>query len=170
MDGNNVARERTGKSLLKTILRTGLLVGTLDGAAAVISFLIHSGGGNPVRVFVYISSGVFGNDAFSAGDSMAWWGLLFHYSIATSWTALFFLASPRLKFLSRNTLWSGVGYGFVIWILMTRVVLPLSNVPPSRFVLARAIEGIAILMVMVGIPVSYFCKKYYAKIGREDGP
>lgn len=154
------------KATLKAILFAGLIAGTLDGAAAVVSFLIH-GGSNPARVFVYIASGVFGRTAFTAGDSMMWWGLLFHYFIATSWTALFFLASPHIVFLSKNRIWSGVGYGLVVWLAMTRVVLPLSNVPPQRFVLSRAIEGAAILTVMIGLPISYMSSRHYAQRGKR---
>ena len=149
-------------ALLKTILLTGLLVGTLDGAAAVASFLLHTGG-NPTRIFVYIASGVFGRDAFTAGNSMLWWGLVFHYFIATSWTALFFLMHQRYEFLSKSRVWNGIGYGFAIWLVMNLVVLPLSNVPALRRDPARVVEGVVILIVMVGLPVSFISSKYYRR-------
>ena len=58
------------KSLFTTILNTGLLVGTFDAIAAVIQYIIPTIR-NPVRIFEYIASGVFGMDAFSGGAVMA---------------------------------------------------------------------------------------------------
>ena len=94
---------------------------------------------------------------------MLWWGLAFHYFIATSWTALFFLMHQRCEFLSKNRVWNGIGYGFAIWLVMNLVVLPLSNVPALRRDPARVVEGVVILIVMVGLPVSFISSKYYGR-------
>src|SRR5258708_39219255 len=95
------------RSLLLTILLTGLLVGTLDAIAAVIQFIIPTWR-NPVRIFEYIASGVFGTNTFSGGPIMAVTGLLFHYFIAIAWTSLFFTLYPRIRWLAKNTVASSV--------------------------------------------------------------
>src|SRR5258708_4777139 len=116
--------KETGKkgNLVKTIMWAGLLVGTLDITAAFIQTLAY--GRNPISVLNFIASGVFGKQAFSGGLPFAFCGMVFHYCIAYSWTTLLFLTYPQLKFLSKNRILTGLGYGLFIWLIMTRIVLP----------------------------------------------
>lgn len=147
-------------NLLKTILWAGLLVGALDITAAFIQTSLY--GGSPVRVLNFIASGVFGKEALDGGASFAFYGLVFHFCIAMGWTTLFFLIYPKLKFLSRNKIITGVGYGFFIWLMMNRIVLPLSNVPHFPFRLTSAVIGALILMAAIGLPLSLIANKYYS--------
>ena len=149
------------KSLFISILVTGLLVGTLDAAAAVIQFIIPTVR-NPVRIFEYIASGVFGMDAFSGGATMAVAGLFFHYFIATAWTSVFFTVYPRIPWLAKNKVAGGLLYGVFIWLLMNLVILPLSNVPHIPIHITGAAIGMLILMLVVGLPISLRANKYYS--------
>ncbi len=149
------------KRLLKAVLLTGLLAGTLDGSAAVIKFIIPAYR-NPVRIFQYIASGIFGPEVFSQSPWMAVWGLIFHYMIATTWTLLFFFAYPKIRFLATNKVAAGLGYGVVVWLIMNLVVLPLSNVPPGTFNLTQAAIGMIILMLAIGLPISLMANKHYS--------
>lgn len=144
----------------KVILVTGVLVGTLDGLAAVIQTLIN--GGSPVVVFQFIASGIFGEESFEGGMTMAVCGLIFHLCIALGWTTFFFLIYPKMKFLSQNKILAGLGYGLFIWLVMTRIVLPLSNVPQFPFRISQAIIGILILMAVIGLPLSFIASKFYS--------
>jgi hypothetical protein len=145
---------------VRTVLWAGLLVGTLDISAAIIHFWIN-GGGNPIGIFVYIASGVFGKAAFEVGAPMAWWGLLFHYAIAYIWTAFFFLIYGRLDLSTRNWIVVGVVYGIFVWLMMNRVVLPLSGTPKNPFRLSNAIINCLILIGMIGLPLAYIGRRYY---------
>src|SRR6187431_590610 len=99
-------------TLTTTILfRAGLLVGFLDGMAAVIQTILNNG--DPVKLFQFIASGVFGPKAFSGGDTMAMAGVLFHFAIAFTWTLIFFLIYPRWKALSWNWIITGIVYGLL---------------------------------------------------------
>ena len=149
------------RSLFTTILLTGLLVGTLDAAAAVIQFIIPTIR-NPVRIFEYIASGVFGLDAFSGGTLMAIIGLFFHYFIATAWTSLFFTLYPRIPWLAKNKVAGGLLYGVLIWLMMNLVILPLSHVPHIPIRIIGAAIGMLILMFVVGLPISLSAHKYYS--------
>lgn len=115
-----------------TILKTGLLAGTLDILCALIQFYIKTGK-DPAIVLGFIASGVFGKTALTGGTLMAFAGLFFHFVIAFIWTIFFFLLYPKISFLSKNKFLSGFGYGFFIWIVMTRIVVPLSNTPKIPF-------------------------------------
>ena len=118
------------KSLVRIILWSGLLVGTLDAVAAIINYCIPTVR-NPVRIFQYIASGVFGMNAFSDGMLMPILGLIFHYFISTFWTLLFFLLYPKINWLGKSWIISGLGYGVFVWLAMNLVVLKLrrSTIP-----------------------------------------
>lgn len=136
----------------RLILTAGVVAGTLDGLAASIQYYISTGK-DPMNVFVYIASGVFGKAAFGGGWSMALWGVIFHYGIATIWSAaVFMLTGPIRKLLPHRVL-RPVALGIAIWLAMNLIVLPLSNVPPITIRLDRAILGAAILIVCVAFPI-----------------
>jgi hypothetical protein len=144
----------------KAILATGLIAGAFDGMAAVISFQIK-GGKDPMVVFKFIASGVFGKEALSGGWPMAMTGLIFHLCIAIIWTMLFFFAYERFKINTLNWMLSGVLYGMVVWVGMNKIVVPLSNTPPLQQSAAGMITGAIVLMVCIGLPVSYGAKKFF---------
>jgi hypothetical protein len=148
-------------NLIKAILSAGLVAGTLDISAATIQTLLN--GGDPLKMLQFVASGVFGKEAFSGGLPYSILGLIFHYIIAFIWTVIFFLVFPRIKLLSKSRLLTGLGYGLFVWFIMNRVVLPLSNISPRPFNLNQAIIGMTILIIAIGLPLSFMAGKYYSK-------
>lgn len=143
----------------RSVVWAWLLVGTLDITAATINYWV-GGGREPVNIFIYIASGVFGSRAFEVGAPMAWWGLLFHYFIAFIWTTLFFIAYSRIGFMSRlNWVLVGIVYGIFVWVVMNRVVLQLANTPKGPFNVKGALIGCVILITMIGLPLSYIAMR-----------
>lgn len=147
-------------NLFRAVLVPWLIVGTLDIIAAMIQTALA--GGNQVRLFQYIASGVYGASAFDGGVGIAALGLLFHYGIALTWTIFFFIIYPRLSFASSNRVLAGIGYGLVVWFVMNRIVLPLSNVPQRPFDLGRSAIAAAVLIVAIGLPLSFLASRYFA--------
>lgn len=149
------------QSKTKAILIAWLIVGTLDITSATIHYLLN-GNKNPVNILVYISSGIFGADAFKIGPpSMAILGLALHYLIAFIWTYIFFTAYPRMPFLTKNRVLTGIGYGIFVWTMMNQIVVKLSNTPKGPFNLTNAIINAGILCVAIGIPLSFMAYRYY---------
>jgi hypothetical protein len=149
------------KSTAKAVLIAWLIVGTLDITSATIHYLAN-GNKNPVNILVYISSGIYGQDAFSIGPpSMAILGIVLHYFIAFCWTLIFFTVYPRISFLSKNRVATGIGYGIVIWTIMSQIVVKLSNTPKGPFNLTGALIGAGILCVAIGIPLSFMAYRHY---------
>ena len=149
-----------GKGLLKAILIAALTVGILDGLAAITSAYLTREI-TPAQVFRYVASGVFGLDAIAGGTVMAFLGLLFHFTVASGWTTLFFLLYTKLKFLSRNKYIAGVGYVIFILVEMNMIVVPLSNVPnakPGNFHLPQ----LFIHMFIIGLPISLLANRYFS--------
>jgi uncharacterized membrane protein YagU involved in acid resistance len=148
--------------LFKTILLTGLLAGTLDALAAIINFYVSTGK-NPIIVFVYIASGIFGKQAYSYGQSIALAGLFFHYCFAIIFSAFYFLMYPKLKFLQWNKINSAIIYGIFVWCVMNLIVVPWSKTPPLPFKIMHALSAVVILIVCIGIPVSFIASSFYNK-------
>ena len=137
------------------------MAGTLDAVAAIVVSQA-----SPAAVFKFIASGAFGaGKAFSGGDVMIIWGVLFHYFIALSWTVLFFFMYPALPWIRKNKYITGLLYGIFVWIIMNRVVMPLSEIPQRPFNLKGALTGMSILMVAIGLPISILTHRYYLRKG-----
>ncbi|MEZ0539505.1 hypothetical protein [Fibrella arboris] len=141
-------------TLLRTTLRAGLLAGTLD-ALAGMGLFYNATGRNPLGVFPYIASGVFGPSALTGGSPMLALGVLFHYLIALSFALFFVLLPARVSWLRRNWMLAGLLYGVFVWVVMNLGVLPLSNVTRGPFNLARAALNMAVLVISVGLPISW---------------
>lgn len=143
-------------TVLKPLFLTALLAGTLDGLAAVVMYCAKTGK-DPMNVFRYIASGVFGSDAFAGGTTMAIWGIMFHFIIALGWTVLFFGVASRISILTKHWLLSGVGYGVVVCLAMSQIVVPLSRVPASTGSAdwSGMIRAALILIACVGVPIAY---------------
>lgn len=149
------------KAAIVTVVKTGLLAGTLDIICALVQYYLQTGK-NPEVVLKFIASGVFGPSALKEDIPFAVYGLLFHYLIAFIWTIFFFLIYPKIPLLSRNRILTGCGYGFFVWVIMTRIVVPLSNTPKTPFSFGRAVIAVLILMFAIGQPISFLVNKYYS--------
>lgn len=146
------------QDILVIIAWAGFLVGSLDLAAATLNFLL-SGGQKPVQLLYFIASGLIGKKAFAGGRSTAILGALLHYGIAYTWTTLFFFLYARVPFFAQNTILSGIGYGCCIWLVMTVVVLPLSQTPKRPFNLTQVFINAVILVLCIGIPLALIASK-----------
>ncbi|QDK78519.1 DUF1440 domain-containing protein [Spirosoma sp. KCTC 42546] len=158
---NQPASSSAVNKSVRTIIYAGLVAGLLDAVAAM-TMLIIRGGKDPAAVWRYVASGVFGKEALTGGTDMVAWGLAFHFFIALSFAAFFFLIYPQLhRYISRPVA-IGLLYGILIWLVMNRIVLPLSKAPAQPFDPARAAIGMVIIMVMVGLPISLIVSRHYS--------
>ncbi|HEX6893406.1 MAG TPA: hypothetical protein VF141_21995 [Chryseolinea sp.] len=149
------------KPFFKAVLLTGLFVGVTDIIAAHVSTWIQSGN-FPTKVLQYIAGGALGLEtSMKGGVGVALLGLAFHFFIATWWTLVFFVALPKLRFLQFNKYIVGFFYGYVVGACMSFIVLPLSALPDSPFVISRALLGWSILGAVLGIPIAISAYRYY---------
>jgi len=137
-----------------------LLAGTLDISSALIMVAVRSNK-NPLSVFNYISSAVFGQDAFTGGTPMIITGLLFHYLIALIFTSILFLLYPSIHRFIQNKFLVGILFGLFNWMVMTLLVVPMTRIPHRPFNWSNALINIGILMLAIGIPVSLIAHHYY---------
>ena len=153
---NSTTDRRTS---LKLILWTALLVGTLDICAAFLNSYLSSGV-SPAGVLKFIASGAFGRQAFEGGILIASLGLLFHFVFAFSWTLIFFIVFPKIKFHHKYKIPVGIGYGILIWLIMNLIILPLSNTPKLSPQFPQILLSISFIMFLVGLPISLIFYKF----------
>lgn len=145
---------KTKKNIMKSIkpiIVSGIVAGILDCISAVV-FL---GKMDFTGVWKYVASGYFGKSAFSGGNEMVVYGLLFHFSIALFWATVFFFVVRKVKFFTNYIIVGGLLYGIMVWLVMTLIVLPFTNIPHRPFTAIGAIKNITILMFCIGLPLSW---------------
>jgi hypothetical protein len=153
-------RQHNTKPLLKTIAWVGLLAGSLDILSACLhAYLVR--GTTPEIVLRFIASAAVGKPAFTGGWEMPLLGLLFHYIIAYSFTILFFLLYPHLKIMWKSILLTAIVYGIFIFVVMNLLVLPLTKIPRATIQFDKAAIATGILIIAIGLPLSFFARKFY---------
>lgn len=142
---------------LATLLRIGLIAGTLEiGENLIFNSFRHI---TPSMVFHYIASGLVGMKAFEMGFVAVLLGVAIHYTIALTWTVIYYVASRQLPVLLTRPVISGLLYGIVVYLIMNFVVLPLTGVPHSAkaVTLASRISNVLALMFCIGLTIAYSC-------------
>jgi len=125
-----------------------MLAGTLDLTQALILF--------GRRVPLAIAAGLLGRQAFTGGAGTYVLGMLLHFFIAFSVTAIFYGASRRLTFMTEHPLVCGLFYGMAVELVMSYVVLPLSALHSrGPYELHDVLLGLVVHMIVVGLPVSF---------------
>jgi uncharacterized membrane protein YagU involved in acid resistance len=146
-------------SAARVIAIAGLVAGTLDiTGACVVSWLrAHV---NPVLVLQSVASGIYGRASYDGGAKTAVLGLVFHFIIATTWAAVYYLASRRLSFLIQQPIIAGVIYGVLVYLFMNFVVIPLSNIPRRPIPLSGRIIGMTIIILCIGLPIAFVVRRF----------
>lgn len=155
MTGDSAVRPSGRSTALLAIAMGGLIAGGLDLTQACVLF--------GRRVPLVIAAGLLGRQAFHGGAATYILGILLHFFIAFSVTAIFYAASRRLFFLTEHPLVCGLFYGIAVELVMSYVVLPLSALHATGpYRLHDVLLGLLVHMVVVGLPIS-FSVRHFAK-------
>jgi len=131
----------------------GLIAGTLDLTQACILF------GWDIQLS--IAGGLLGRQAVHGGAGTYALGVLLHYFIACSAAATYYAASRKLRFLTEYPLICGLFFGAAVEDVMSLIVLPLSALhAKGPFELHDLILGLAVHMVVVGLPIAYSIRRF----------
>ena len=131
-------------------------MGTLDAIDAFVFFGLRSGA-TPVRIFQGIASGWLGRAAFTGGLRTAALGVATHYGVAFGIVLTYFVVSRRVRLLTRHPIPCGVVYGLLAWLVMNRVVIPLSAIGTATWpALPVLANGLLIHAFGVGLPSAIF--------------
>ncbi|HEV8583031.1 MAG TPA: hypothetical protein VGX68_28520 [Thermoanaerobaculia bacterium] len=148
-------------SAARTIGIGTLIVGTLDILDAIIFFGLRNDV-PPIRIFHSIAAGLLGRDAARAGGlPTAYLGAFLHYFIAFSIVTVYYLASRKISFLTRQPWIAGAIYGVLVYLFMNLVVLPLSAIhsSPTLTPSVGLLNGVLIHIFGIGIPSALVARK-----------
>ena len=149
----------------RQLLAGALAVALGDGLEAVLFFGWR--GYSPQRIFQSVASGVLGEAAFDGGWPAAVLGLGLHICVATGIVLTYAVVARYWPLLRRQWLACGALYGVIAFLVMNRVVIPLSAVPPRPWPpsLPVLLNGIIGHVLVVGPPAAYFV---YRALGPGD--
>jgi hypothetical protein len=112
------------------LLRAGLLVGVSDACFAMVTNAVMRGSG-AARVWQGVASVLVGKEALNGGAAMTALGVLMHFTVAFTWSALFLVAvlrSPKIRAVldsEYGALKVAAVLGPFIWLVMSLVVIPM---------------------------------------------
>ena len=142
---------------LLAIFSAGLLCGCMDITAAFITWWPK--GVKPSRLLQGIAAGWLGPASFKGGTTTAAVGLAFHFLIAFTAAAVFFVASRKLAFMTGRPILSGVLYGIAVYLVMYWIVMPLSNFHGTKTI-TSSIIAIVTHIICVGLPISLVIHRF----------
>jgi hypothetical protein len=142
---------------LRAIVIAGLVVGVLDISSA---FVIWWQRGVALQHGLQgIAAGLLGTKSYSGGIATAGLGLALHFFVAFVVVSIFYLASRKLRFLTKRSFVSGVSYGIGVYVVMYWVVLP-TAFPTFRHRLSNELLELAIHICLIGLPTAFIVRRY----------
>lgn len=136
-----------------TIVLGGAAVATLDIANAIVFWHLYRGT-PPRMIFQSVAAGIFGRESFSGGVTTASIGALLHCLIAFSIASVWYLGCRAVPALNRRPVIFGMAYGALVYLVMNRIVIPLSNANQAAFNPAWFAANFGGHLVLVGLPVA----------------
>ena len=136
----------------------GLLAGIFDITQAFIGFGFL--GAKPFRILQHIAGGVFGARSMQMGWTSAALGLGFHFTVAFTAAAVYYLASRGLRVMVEHAVICGLIYGELVFLFMYFVVLPLTPLGPAKFNIVTYITGPVGHTVLVGLPIALSVRRF----------
>jgi hypothetical protein len=145
---------------LHAIVTAGLVVGVLDISSA---FAIWWQRGVTVqRGLQGIAAGLLGARSYEGGMPTACLGLALHFLVAFAVVSIFYLASRKIPFLTKQPFISGVLYGIGVYIVMYWFVLP-AAFSTFRHRLSNELIELAIHISLIGLPTAFIVRGYSQK-------
>ena len=144
------------RAAVRTIAITGLIVGAMDIASAILVAIFR--GSTATRLLQFVASGLIGQKAFEGGIATAALGLALQFVIASCVVAIFYGASRRIALLRRQAVVSGLIYGLIVFAVMNLIVVPLSAARPRHSLTGDLIQ-IGIHMFVIGLPTALLVRR-----------
>jgi hypothetical protein len=134
-----------------------LLVGVLDISSA---FVVWWQRGIAIQHGLQgIAVGLLGPASYQGGIATAALGLVLHFFVVFVVVSVFYLASRKIPFLTKQPFICGALYGIGIYLVMYWIVLP-SAFPTFRHRLSNELPQLAIHICLIGLPTAFIVRRY----------
>jgi hypothetical protein len=146
------------KKHLVTAALGGGIAGLLDITYAIVLWGVILKAG-ALTILQSVAAGWLGKASFDGGAATAALGLATHFGIAYCMALVYVLAATKLPVLVHRPIVMGVIYGFLLFLVMNFVVVPLSAIgwrEPTPLGLLRALIP---HLVFVGPVISWFAAR-----------
>jgi uncharacterized membrane protein YagU involved in acid resistance len=136
------------------ILTGGLIAGAFDITYAVVSSLLLADI-PPMTILQSVASGLLGRDAYTGGAATAALGLITHFVLMLIIAAIYVLIVRRVPTLKQQNPWLlGPLFGVGVYVVMTRIVVPLSAFPMKTEYMGITFLSLAAHMVLIGLVIA----------------
>ena len=152
------------KNTMQSSIYIGIIAGTLDILLAILWYAVIQEKTTSLKILQSIASGIFGKEAFSGGFAMGLYGLIIHYFIAIFFAFAYHHLARVLPNLKKHPYSAGIAYGIVVWCVMNLLVLPAAFGSIATMTIKSVLTGLLIIILAVGLPVSYLTSKYNPKM------
>ena len=149
----------TSPNAFLAIFWGGLACGVLDITQACVAWGIQNHA-SPIRIFQSVAAGLLGRDSFQGGMKTAILGGFLHFLIAFIWAAIYYVASRKMTILVDRPVLFGMLYGEFVWLMMSFVVIPLSQTQHGPFTAAAIITGPIGHLFLVGLPIALAVRRF----------
>ena len=111
------------------LIRAGVVTGISDGFFSSVLVTVFYGS-TFVRLWQGVASTLLGRSAFDGGIAVVLLGLLMHFCVAFTWSAVFLYVVMRLGWVQRllagpyGVVKVAALYGPFVWLMMSLVVIP----------------------------------------------
>jgi uncharacterized membrane protein YagU involved in acid resistance len=142
----------------------GLIAGTLDITYACI-FSYFRRGVRPIAVLQSVAGGALGPQAARQGGfKTAALGLAFHFLIALTAAAVYYLASRVLRVMVTQPIICGLLYGLCVYLFMYGIVLRFSAIHSTTYPWSHPwpvlIGNVLIHTLGIGLPIALVTRKF----------
>lgn len=111
------------------VLYGGLAIAVTDFIYCILFWSPQ--GVSPTRILQGIAAGALGTASFSGGLATALLGAGFQWFIGCAFVLAYALVARHVDLLLRHPRRYGIAYGMALYIVMTRIVVPLSAAPTA---------------------------------------
>jgi hypothetical protein len=142
---------------LRAIITASLVVGVLDILSAFVIWWQR--GVALQRGLQGIAAGLLGTKSYERGMATAGLGLALHFFVALVVVSIFYMASRKIPFLTKQPFVSGVFYGIGVYLVMYWIVLP-TVFSTFRHRPSNELLELAIHICLIGLPTAFIVRRY----------
>jgi hypothetical protein len=102
---------------------------------------------------------LIGAKSYEGGIVTAGFGLAVHFFVAFVVVSIFYLASRKIPFLTKQPFVSGVFYGIGVYIVMYWFVLP-TAFSTFRHRFSNELLAVAVHISLIGLPTAFIVRRY----------